>query len=142
MDPMSLMARQGRIQRRRALAGEWRSGAAADRAENELFDASFELAEKARQLELAAGQVASAPATAAALGCMTSALEAQATALLKMRSLVVHELSAGADTDAATEAQELGRLLYAISQNLRFATQASDLARSEASRMLGTPAAA
>ena len=137
-----LIARQERIRRRLTLAGDWRSGPATDRAEQQLFDVSFELAEGAREFEQAVGQRASAPATAAAMGCIASALEAQATGLLKMRSLAMVELSESEQADEAADMEDLGRLLYAISQNLRFAAQAADLARKAASRALEPPAAA
>lgn len=132
---MSLIARQQRIERRRALAGEWSASDARDKAENELFDASFRVAESARDFERAAGARGSAPAAAAALGCLTCALESQATAFIKLRSLLVHALQA--EQEAVPEdGEELGRLLFAINQNLRFAVQASDLAREAAGRIL------
>jgi hypothetical protein len=129
MAELSLLNRQERIRRRRALADDWPVGRTPARAEHDLFDACFALAESAQEFEQVAGGHGSAPATAAALGCMASALEAQATAFLKMRSLAAYEASHADGKTAAGEAEELGRLLYAISQNLRFGAQLSELAR-------------
>ena len=112
-----------------------------DRAENKLFDASFRLAEAARDFERAAGTRGSAPAAAATLGCATSALESQATGMLLMRSLVLHVFSSS-DYGDEERAQELGRLLFAIDQNLRFAAQAADLARRLAADILEVKSAA
>lgn len=130
---MSIKRRKPRIERRRLLAGEWKPRTAG-RSENALFDHSFELAEVARDLERVAGANGSAGATAASLGCATSAFESLANAMLKMRGVVLRELSPTADGNGhePAEAEQLGRLLYAIDQNLRFAAHAADLGRQAA----------
>lgn len=129
---MSTDRRRQRIKRRRLLAGEWEPRTAG-RTENALFDHSFELAEAARDLEMVAGANGSASATAASLGCATSAFESLANAMLKMRGVVLRELDApeSANSDGSG-VEQLGRLLYAIDQNLRFAAQAADLGRQAA----------
>lgn len=130
---MSIERRKRRIERRRLLAGEWKPRTAG-RSENALFDHCFELAEAARDLERVAGADGSSGATAASLGCATSAFESLANAMLKMRGVVLRELSTTAHADGSepAEAEQLGRLLYAIDQNLRFAAHAADLGRQAA----------
>ena len=141
---MKIERRKQRIERRRMLAGEWKPRTAG-RSENALFDHCFELAEAARDLERVAGADRSAGATAASLGCATSAFESLANAMLKMRGVVLRELST--TTAAGSEpadAEQLGRLLYAIDQNLRFAAHAADLGRQAAAdgaRVEAAPAA-
>lgn len=130
---MSIERRKRRIERRLKLAGEWEPREAG-KTENQLFDRCFELAEAARDLERVAGAGGSAGATAASLGCATSAFESLANAALKMRAAALRELGSDAGDDASdpTETEQLGRLLYAIDQNMRFAAQAADLGRQAA----------
>lgn len=139
---MSIERRKRRIERRRLLAGEWQPRAAG-RSENALFDRCFELAESARDLERVAGAKGSAAATAASLGCATSAFESMANAVLKMRGVVLRELDcADSDGGEPSEVEQLGRLLYAIDQNLRFAAHAADLGRQAADAVTPEPQAA
>ena len=129
---MKLERRKQRIERRQLLADEW-TPRAAGRAENQLFDRCFELAEVARDLERVAGAHGSAGATAVSLGCATSAFVSLADATLKMRGTVLSELSASEGNDSGqSDVEHLGRLLFAIGQNLRFAAHAADLGRQAA----------
>jgi len=129
MSSMNIQRRKHRIERRQLLAGEWEPKSSAA-AENALFDRCFELAEAARDLE----QVANAPGTtaamAASLGCATSAFESLANSMLMLRGVVLRELTDDEDADGErSHADQLGRLLFAIDQNLRFAAHAADLGR-------------
>lgn len=131
---MNIERRKRRIRRRRLLAGEWRPRTG-ESSESALFNHCFEVAEAARDLERAAGANGSAAATAASLGCATSAFESLANAMMKMRGVALRELSttgARADDPEPTEAEQLGRLLDAVDQNLRFAAHAADLGRQAA----------
>lgn len=118
-----------RLKRQRVLAGEWRPAKGAD-PEAAVFQRSFDVAEAARNLERVAGGAGSEGATAASLSCVTSAFASLADAMLKMRADVVS--GRGKDPDGGEEREQLGRLLFAISQNLRFAAEASDLGRQAA----------
>jgi hypothetical protein len=135
---MNFTERQRRIERRQRLAGEWRSPAQ-DRAENGLFNACFELAEAARDLERFP-LASSTSAAAASLGCISSALESQANAMLRLREAALRELPAD-PRERDGHVEQLGRLLFAIDQNLRFAAEASDLARERAAAILEAVAA-
>lgn len=137
---MSIERRRQRIERRRTLAGEW-TPRTAGRTENALFDRCFELAETARDLERVAGASGSAGATGASLGCVTSAFESLADAMLKMRGVVLSELTTSAEDGdpESAEAEQLGRLLYAIDQNMRFAAHAADLGRQAAEATVAEP---
>ena len=133
---MNIDRRKGRIGRRQRMAGEW-TPRTADRAENLLFDRCFELAESARDLEEVAGATGGSGAVAASLGCATSAFESVANAMLAMRGVVLRELpNPEAGAEGAGDREQLGRLLFAIDQNMRFAAHAADLARQSAAQAL------
>jgi hypothetical protein len=131
MTPNSLAKKQARSNRRRVLAGDWRPARASAGVQDELFEASFRLAEAARAFERAADTAGSAPATGAALACLAATLDAQATGVLKLRGLVQGAVDGG----RSGPTEDLRRLLFAINQNLRFATEVADLARSEAAEI-------
>lgn len=134
---MHLLGRKSRKRRRHRLSGEWNPGQSADHAENELFDASFELAEAARDLAITAGIRGTAPVTAATLGATVAALESQADAMERMRSLVNHELAlVEPDGEASPDLQQLHRLLGSVEETLRFAAEEADRARESASLVL------
>lgn len=128
--------RKARFERRLRLAGDWKPRTA-DAAENAIFDRCFELAEAARELERVADAEGSAGALAASMGCATSAFESLANAMLKLRGVALRELSDASEmTSEPSDAQRLGRLLFTIDQNMRFAAQAADLARQNAAQAL------
>jgi len=137
---MNIERRKQRIQRRTLLAGEWEPRAASA-PENALFDGSFELAESARALEQTAGTDGSGRAIAASLGCVTSAFDSLATAMLNLRGVALRELR---DAEGDDSAERIARLLFAIDQNLRFASHAADLGRQAAAETMppGQPVAA
>jgi hypothetical protein len=141
---MNIQRRKHRIARRRLLAGEWKPTTSGG-PENALFDRCFELAEASHDLEQVAGTRGTTAAMAASLGCATSAFDSLANSMLMMRRVVLGELDGveadGTESDRAESGEsapaELGRLLYAIDQNLRFAAHAADLGRqtAESSRL-------
>ena len=137
---MNIQRRKHRIARRRLLAGEWKPTTSGG-PENALFDRCFELAEASHDLEQVAGVRGTTAAMAASLGCATSAFESLANSMLMMRRVVLRDLDGveaeDADADESAPAEQLGRLLYAIDQNLRFAAHAADLGRqtAESSRL-------
>ncbi|MEZ5155749.1 MAG: hypothetical protein R2718_06535 [Solirubrobacterales bacterium] len=135
---MNLISRQARNERRRPHAEELRASATGDPAEQDLFDAAFELAEAARRFDEVSGLRGSAAATAAALGCVTQALMAQSVATSKIRSLAMHEFSEtnALGMEAAGDAARLGRFLSEVDQDLRAAAEASELAHRTATRIL------
>ena len=135
---MNLISRQARNERRRPHAEELRASATGDPAEQDLFDAAFELAEAARRFGEVSGLRGSAAATAAALGCVTQALKAQSVATSKVRSLAIHELSEtnALEMEAGGDAARLGRFLLEVDQDLRAAAEASELAHRAATRIL------
>jgi hypothetical protein len=132
---MNIQRRKHRIARRRLLAGEWKPTTSGG-PENALFDRCFELAEASHDLEQVAGVRGTTAAMAASLGCATSAFESLANSMLMMRRVVLRELedeeAEGAGSGESGPAEQLGRLLYAIDQNLRFAAHAADLGRQTA----------
>lgn len=126
------------------MVGDW-NPKDADKAENVVFDRCFELAEAARELELVASAKGSAGAVSASLGCATSAFESIANSMLMMRGVVLKELANADDPHrdpGADQAVQLGRLLFAIDQNMRFAAQAADLGRENAAEILAEPSPA
>lgn len=137
---MNIQRRKHRIARRRLLAGEWKPTTSGG-PENALFDRCFELAEASHDLERVAGVRGTTAAMAASLGCATSAFESLANSMLMMRKVVLRDLD-GAEADGPltdgpvsgepAPAEQLGRLLFAIDQNLRFAAHAADLGRQTA----------
>lgn len=137
---MNIQRRKHRIARRRLLAGEWKPTTSGG-PENALFDRCFELAEASHDLEQVAGVRGTTAAMAASLGCATSAFESLANSMLMMRKVVLRDLE-GAEADGPltdgpvsgepAPAEQLGRLLFAIDQNLRFAAHAADLGRQTA----------
>ena len=137
---MNIQRRKHRIARRRLLAGEWKPTTSGG-PENALFDRCFELAEASHDLEQVAGVRGTTAAMAASLGCATSAFESLANSMLMMRKVVLRDLD-GAEADGPltdgpvsgepAPAEQLGRLLFAIDQNLRFAAHAADLGRQTA----------
>ena len=137
---MNIQRRKHRIARRRLLAGEWKPTTSGG-PENALFDRCFELAEASHDLEQGAGVRGTSAAMAASLGCATSAFESLANSMLMMRKVVLRDLD-GAEADGPltdgpvsgepAPAEQLGRLLFAIDQNLRFAAHAADLGRQTA----------
>jgi hypothetical protein len=135
---MNIQRRKHRIARRRLLAGEWKPTTSGG-PENALFDRCFELAEASHDLEQVAGVQGTTAAMAASLGCATSAFESLANSMLMMRRVVLRDLEGAEDGDGdeSAPAEQLGRLLYAIDQNLRFAAHAADLGRqtAESSRL-------
>ena len=112
--------------------------ATGDPAEQDLFDAAFELAEAGRRFGEVSGLRGSAAATAAALGCVTQALKAQSVATSKIRSLAMHEFSEAdsPSSEAGDDAARLGRFLMEVDQDLRAAAEASELAHRAATRIL------
>lgn len=140
---MNLIARHMKKERRRQLAGGSTPSRTADRAQHELFDASFELAEAARDLDQAAGIRGTSPATAAVLGSTTYALHSQAHAMNKIRSLIRHELASSPRKESReAEVEELGRLLGEIEESLRGSAADVDRARQLTAAILdGLPAA-
>lgn len=140
---MSLIARHVKKQRRQQLVGEWTPSPSADQAQHQLFDASFELAEAARDLEQAAGIRGTSPATAAVLGSTTYALRSQSHAMNRMRSLIRHEFSSAARTDTAkADVDELHELLEEIERRLRRSAEKVDRARQLTAGIVdGRPAA-
>ena len=132
---MNIQRRKHRIARRRLLAGEWKPTTSGG-PENALFDRCFELAEASHDLERVAGVRGTTAAMAASLGCATSAFESLANSMLMMRKVVLRDLE-GAEAEGPVSgepapAEQLGRLLFAIDQNLRFAAHAADLGRQTA----------
>ena len=132
---MNIQRRKHRIARRRLLAGEWKPTTSGG-PENALFDRCFELAEASQDLEQVAGVRGTTAAMAASLGCATSAFESLANSMLMMRKVVLRDLE-GAEAEGPVSgepapAEQLGRLLFAIDQNLRFAAHAADLGRQTA----------
>ncbi len=98
--------------------------------DNLVFDRVFEVAVAARELEQVADTPGSARASAASLGCTTSALESLAGSISAMRRVALDELAESQEEGADAESiQRLGRLLYVVEQNLSFAAGAADLAR-------------
>lgn len=134
---MNLIARRLKNERRQRLSGAWRANRSADKAENELFDASFELAEAARDLDQAAGSPGTAAVTAAMLGCTTSALYSQADGVHRMASLIRHELAPPErGSSPSADLEELHQVLAKIEDNLRFSAGEADRARRLAAAIL------
>lgn len=134
---MQIERRRERIERRLQMAGEFRPRDA-DRSENALFDRCFEIAEAARELEAVAGAGGSSGASAAALGCLTSAFESLANSMLALRGVALRELpqTPASDELGPGPRDQVARLLFTIDQNMRFAAHAADLARESASQAL------
>ena len=134
---MQIERRRERIERRLLMAGEFRPRDA-DRSENALFDRCFEVAEAARELETVAGVGGSSGASAAALGCLTSAFESLANSMLALRGVALRELPDTPAPDALGPGprEQVSRLLFTIDQNMRFAAHAADLARESAAQAL------
>ena len=102
-----------------------------------LFGHSVRLLDAAEELELTTTEPTDEESLEAALGCIAPAVESLATATLQL-SLVARDLvaDAGADgtpgrTTSSREApvDHVTRLLFAASQNLRIAAEASAQAR-------------
>lgn len=112
-----------RVERRRSLGSVGRPKIT-KRSQAVLYDRCLDVAGAAQELERVAGADGAADAVPAALGCATSTFESLANSMLMMRGLI---LRAAGEDEATPEAERLGRLLYAIDQNLRFAAHAADL---------------
>jgi hypothetical protein len=109
------------------LAGDWRPH---NRAETRLFDASRHVLGAARQLERASGAPRSAGATDVSMRALREALESLANASLMIRDAAAAEFDGAARSeDEREQVEELGRALFAIDQNLRFAAHACGLSR-------------
>ncbi|MQA73117.1 MAG: hypothetical protein GEU88_01975 [Solirubrobacterales bacterium] len=125
---------QHRDLRRRAEQAE-ASGLEGD-AEHRLFDSCCDVLMAARDLERAAAAPGSSAAAAASLGCLSAAFDALATATLLIRERATTDTDAGSPPSVPTEPREqLRRLLFAIDQNLRFASEASERAREAAASL-------
>ena len=134
--------RAARIERRLQLVGDWKPREASG-AEHAVFDRSFAVAEAARGLEEVAGSARSTGSAAASMGCLTSGFESLANAMLAMRGVVLREMSdCPSDAEGPGNVEQLGRLLFAIDQNMRFAAHAADLARQAAAESLEDAATA
>jgi hypothetical protein len=109
------------------LASEWRPH---NPAETRLFDASRRLLGVARQLELASGAPGSAGATDVSMRALSEAFESLANASLMIRDAAAAEFHDAARSDDDHERlEQLGRALFAVDQNLRFAARAGRLSR-------------
>lgn len=127
-----------RRDRRRVLAADWCDETDGDRPENAFFDASFSLAEAARDLNQATGRRGASPATAASLGCATSGLKLHGEAVERMRGLALYELACrdGGRGVSDAELDRLDELLKELGKELRAASETADLARATAARIL------
>lgn len=119
---MGINETRRRIERRRTLGPARPRGAG--RPQANLHAPWLDVAEAAQELEHVAAMADAGEGIGAALGCATSTFESLANSMLMMRGLI---LRAAGEDEATPEAERLGRLLYAIDQNLRFAAHAADL---------------
>ena len=119
---MGINETRRRIERRRTLGPARPRGAG--RPQANLHARWLDVAEAAQELEHVAAMADAGEGIGAALGCATSTFESLANSMLMMRGLI---LRAAGEDEATPEAERLGRLLYAIDQNLRFAAHAADL---------------
>jgi hypothetical protein len=121
---MSIEQIRKRVERRQVLASAG-PPPITKRSQAVLYERCMDLAEAAQDLERVAATAGTEEAVPAALGCATSTFESLANAMLMMRGVVLRAHDGEATT--SPEAERLGRLLYAIDQNLRFAAHAADL---------------
>lgn len=120
---MSLLARQTEISERLRSARGWHPSATAERR---LFESAHRALDAARELEQASAAPGGARATPVVAGLLAGTFEALANSVLAIRAAALAELRdpAGAGADAA-ELDALARLLFAVDQNLRFASEAT-----------------
>jgi hypothetical protein len=124
---MAIQLTEPDLRQSMALASEWRPH---NTAETRLFDASRRLLGAARELERASGAPRSAGATDVTMRALCQAFESLANASLMIRDAATAELDDAARSDDEREQlEQLGRALYAVDQNLRFAGRACRLGR-------------
>ena len=132
---MTTHAIERQIRARTQAAGDWRPE---DQAEARLFDASRQVFGAARRLERASGAPRSAGATDVALRSLQDAFTSMANASLMMRDAAALEFEGNARSDDELEQlAQLGRLLFAVDQNLRFAAHACGLGREALASLAG-----
>lgn len=103
------------------LADDWRPR---NVAEAKLFDVSGQLLVAARVMERASGAPRSAGATDVSLRFLQSALGSLANASLMIRAEAAADLAASSASDfERQQGEELGRLLFGVTQNLRLAAE-------------------
>jgi hypothetical protein len=109
------------------LAARWQPDAGLD---HRLFSSCCELLEAARQLERDASARRSEGASAATLGCLGDAFESLANTSLMLRDGIDPDPNPPTQSGAGdNQGAQLGQLLFAIDQNLRFAAHAAGLGR-------------
>ena len=124
---MAIQLIEGDLRQSIELAGDWRPH---NGAEIRLFDASRHLLGAARQLERASGAPRSIGATDVSMRALRETLESLANASLMIRDAAAAEFDhAEASDDEREQAEQLGRALFAVDQNLRFAAHACRLSR-------------
>jgi hypothetical protein len=124
---MAIQLTERDLRERMELAGDWRPH---NQAETRLFDASRHVLGAARQLEQTSGAPRSAGATDVSLRALREAFESLANASLMIRDAAGRELDhAERSEDERDKLEQLGRALFAVDQNLRFAAHACRLGR-------------
>jgi hypothetical protein len=103
---------------------------------NELYDCAGQLLQAARELNVAADRSGSAPALAAALGCMEAALDALAQSIDSARARLQEHLQRHG-LQRSPAARNAVANLAVLRQELAQASRAADAARGAVGPLLG-----